>query len=293
MGLKIVARGTNFTNATLPVLPKYDAIESNGSLALFDPQHSLGAFSGVPTGGTLPNVLAPIARTVTGQSANTSMDWRPIAGGVVADNIFELERTTKLGVHGMSTQAGAQNAQGYWQLLLSPALEAYLKANVVAHQFYVSGWFRLTRKMVTNVAPQSHMHFASNTGSYGWFTSNGAYMAVPSGVYDCSGDTLGSPLGTPIRFAARAGGWTGNQADISGQFVTPCWSLGNAGAWSGFNANKAPSMVLHRAYIEDLTVSGRSFADVLAIDKRLHDQAFGQGGRLFGDTYSDPAVVCP
>lgn len=56
--------------------------------------------------------------------------------------------------------------------------------------------------------------------------------------------------------------------------------------------NKAASRVLYRWYLEDLTVSGRTYAEVLAADYALYQQAFGVGGRYYGDTLpTDPSTI--
>jgi len=39
-------------------------------------------------------------------------------------------------------------------------------------------------------------------------------------------------------------------------------------------------------YLEDLTVSGRTYADVDALDNALYTEAFGAGGAYSGDTYT-------
>jgi hypothetical protein len=48
--------------------------------------------------------------------------------------------------------------------------------------------------------------------------------------------------------------------------------------------------VLYRAYIEDLTVSGRTYAQVQALDYALWQAAFAPGGRYAGDTFTPPAI---
>jgi hypothetical protein len=43
---------------------------------------------------------------------------------------------------------------------------------------------------------------------------------------------------------------------------------------------------LYRLYIENLTVSGRTWAEVDAIDYALYQAAFGAGGRFADDTFT-------
>lgn len=59
---------------------------------------------------------------------------------------------------------------------------------------------------------------------------------------------------------------------------------------SGYK-NNAPSFVFYRTYLEDLTLSGRTYAQVSAADLALYNAAFGAGGRYAGDTFTDPATL--
>lgn len=70
-----------------------------------------------------------------------------------------------------------------------------------------------------------------------------------------------------------------------------------AGASNPFNAiggirERLSSSIFYRAYIEDLTVSGRTYAEVDAIDYALYTkEVLTPGGRYYGDTYTDPATI--
>lgn len=66
--------------------------------------------------------------------------------------------------------------------------------------------------------------------------------------------------------------------------------------WSGVASqalNSSPSYVLYRVYIEDLSLSGRTYEQVKSIDDAEHAKAFGIGGRFHGDTWSNPATLLP
>lgn len=51
------------------------------------------------------------------------------------------------------------------------------------------------------------------------------------------------------------------------------------------------SCVLYRVYMEDLTVSGRTFAAVDALDNDDYTTAFAAGSRYAGDTWTDPTTI--
>ena len=53
-----------------------------------------------------------------------------------------------------------------------------------------------------------------------------------------------------------------------------------------------PSRAVYRMYIEDLTVSGRTYAQVDAIDyAQFTKDVLTVGGRYYGDTYTDPTTL--
>lgn len=294
MGKKIVLTGVNFGDTTLPVLPTYDPIESTGSLFLFDPSNGYGTFSGVPVSGSIvPNVVAPIAAAATGLSKSL-VTGRVVTTGNVTGK-FQIERSSKLGVHGMSTQGGSQTAPAYWSLKLHASLKDYLEANILTHQFYVSSWIRLTRKAITNSAIQSVLHWTQNTSNYAYHTSSGVPTTTPNTNKASNINTVTSDLASAGLIQLAVTGWTGDQQYITNdtEAYQPAFAIGAVDAWAGSNYNKCDSHILYRAYIEDLTVSGRSYADVAALDLSLFNTAFGAGGRFASDTYSDPAVAVP
>lgn len=51
------------------------------------------------------------------------------------------------------------------------------------------------------------------------------------------------------------------------------------------------SFVFYRTYLEDLTASGRTYAEVDAIEFAEYQKAFGAGGRYADDTFTDPAML--
>ena len=60
--------------------------------------------------------------------------------------------------------------------------------------------------------------------------------------------------------------------------------------WGGYN-QPGPSLVLERAYIVDLTVSGRSYAEMDALDLAQHAAAHAADGIWDGDTFTNPYLL--
>ncbi len=63
----------------------------------------------------------------------------------------------------------------------------------------------------------------------------------------------------------------------------------SAGADAAYNGHS--SRVYYRFYLEDLTISGRTYAQVEALDKAVFDAAFAAGGRYNGDTWTSPTTL--
>lgn len=289
-GQKTVLSGFTFSDMSLPVI-RDDAILNAGSLFLFDPSHSQGGFTGVPaTGDTVPNVAWKEAAALIGAGTEASLKARVTSSGNVA-NEFKLERTAKGGLHGIISQV-AQTAGRSFSLAVAAAIRDYVYANRVEHSFYFSMWHRVTRLSTASSVMQSTFHYIGATAATSLFyapnsaiyTDNGA---AKIGARTTAQDTQG--VAGSERFAnggihgiTSTGPLPGNDIQLM---------IGTGSVWNSFNVNKGASRVLYRVYIEDLTVSGRTYAEADAQDYALYQAAFGVGGRFNGDTYTAPSTL--
>lgn len=121
--------------------------------------------------------------------------------------------------------------------------------------------------------------------SAGWLTTNSTKPnALP-------GD--GTEQAVTGSYAGGCINW-GSSLPMDGIGATGTTGTGvfNAGAASTTTKDTAPSHILYRLYLEDLTVSGRSHADVAAIDHALYtEEVLTDGGRYYADTFTDPATL--
>lgn len=284
MSKLLVIGGVNFGGGA-PVVPIYDRIESAGSLFLYDPSQARGAFDGVPAfNQVIPNVLSNRASLLLGVDEN---DTRALVNNTL-NAYLSVERSTKGGIHVISSQNPLQPQTTYYGFRMSDAVRNYV-ASHPTHSFYFSLWSKITRPGIANSAEQSNFDYAINTSNYLFYLDGGIFRPTANST---NSPTVKNSAVTPgtNRFSAGAA------ASVTGSMPSPPNIIaygGNRGAWSGFNAGKAPSLILYRCYIEDMTVSGRTFADVAALDKSLFDAAFAAGGKFYGDSYSDPVTVLP
>jgi hypothetical protein len=211
-----------------------------------------------------------------------------------------IERTGKKGLHFMSAQASVGDGTRAAQLIGGQDANKYISVNTT-HNFYISIWGKTTRNQKqlavgTSIPNRSTIVNSESFGMYGFYRrfSGSAVSVYPQ--------TAGQQLGlrdegaigmAPSTFQniARAAGFTATAHTPATNFMV--FRNGNAGM-SGVDFGISESHIFYRYYIEDLTVSGRTYAQVDAIDYAEYTkQVKTVGGRYYGDTYSDPAVVTP
>lgn len=276
-GQKIVLSGVSFSDATLPVL-RADGILSAGSLCLFDLAHSQGQVTGVPTAGTvLPNVAWEQAQALIGGS-QASLAGLFSTAATAADAKFE--RTPKGGLHAIYSQVNnTTNSRGA-QMSMSTAVRDYIIANKT-HLFYVSVWAQRTRAAVSAA---HRFQEIGGGGSYLGFmaaTANTSKVVGSSKIVGAANsNVVANRLVTMTQQAGAADAITA---------VGTMMGFGNIGSGTALT-NQCPSDIFYRAYIEDLTVSGRTFAQVEALDEALWNTAFAAGGKFYADTFTAPST---
>lgn len=116
-----------------------------------------------------------------------------------------------------------------------------------------------------------------------WYNNSGTYP----------GFLPGDGVNTAVSGSLASGGiYFGSSAQQTGIGVTGSTGTcsGNAGNSPTYN-DLHPSHIFYRFYIEDLTVSGRSYATVDALDLALFTAAFAAGGRYYNDTFTSPSTI--
>jgi hypothetical protein len=237
-----------------------------GTLWLIDPSWAeLPWSAGVPA--TVPNLAGFTSATV----ANT------VSGGVV-------ERTAKGALH----VAAPKSASGNQSVTIS---EASARDQVVAaltggHEVFMCEVYRVTREPDSGFAPTTatarYMGII-NTGSgdVGNIRTNSvkAVRGYPAAgvLHEQAGTSL---VGTGVQAVMAS------MTPTSG--LTPGTSNAmlvhhNAGAGS-----PVQSRITYLSLVEDLTVSGRTYAEVAALVNGWVTAEFGSGGRYAGDTWTPP-----
>lgn len=294
MGLgTVITLDFNFTGESvgdLPQIIKIDPIEAPGSLFLLDMKHPLaGTSNDAPTQGAIyGNMFAAQASPLLG-TADT---------GAVAHLRYTLpthgkvERTAKGGIHVIqsTTQTGYEHG---FQLRLPSAVVRYFQTNP-EHQFYVSQWGKTTR---AEVAAQHSVAAISGTlpSSFAFTLGDGV---TPGGGPTILGHRSVQEVAGVPNF--RNAGVTKFHADFRDATIleqnAAIFEVGNSLVPNRGGTGKAGNhgaQVFYRGYIEDLTVSGRTYAEVDAIDFAEYTKhVLSPGGRYYGDTVpTDPATL--
>lgn len=284
-------------NAQAPYLLQYDAIESRtGSIFLWDA--GLTSLTSLAKNTVVPNSI-PNYTESTGSSLIVSD-----GGGISLEQVVKTELTTKGGLHFIAAQGLTEdlNMTGSWKALIAnDTLKQKLSAPFLANNpnLYVSVWLTTTRHVIKQPSLGPILTYVNgNTSNLGFYIGTGH-----TGLGMATGGATGSKLGKDFKNASivnqpnmytgnvKVGGGTGIIANTSmylGTGVVPPFSGAPSAnqAWNG-----CPSFVVYRYYIEDLSKSGRTYEQVKAIDEAEHAKAFSEGGRFYGDTWSDPATV--
>lgn len=282
-------------NPNAPKLVKYDPIENNsGSLFLWDAGRQ--PFTMIPSSGTvLPNLLDDYSNA-SGKAFVVSK-----GSASVNNDYAKIELTQKKALHFIVSQTYPTDISGeaFWGVLGDNALMAHVYDQIVNNpNLYISFWIRGTRKGKDRggkFGPMLSYVRDNNSNSVFYMTSKESKPAVSANSTSVS--KMQNVTGTVDAFLLP----NAHQMNVRGYSFQPVYpdsrffiGSGIYGPWSTeLSLNESPSYALYRIYVEDLKLSGRTFAEVKAIDDAEFEKAFAVGGRFYGDTWSDPVSVLP
>lgn len=274
------------TDTSIPKLYN-DEVMSDGSILLLDASRITTA---LVNGNTYDNIAYSVASNfITGATSTELAPVLTIGGGVLSDTGKIIERTGKNGIHTIVSKINDVNGTSSLSFALPTKIKAYLLANP-NNEIYVSVWSKNTRGGSLSSSPH---YFGSSTSVY-------THILTDAGRPDTGVRRLGALKvpndgtyfsGTSNKFFAF--GFKGSVGAITSGTSGYAYGAGRFGIYGGAMVNTAASEIFYKVYMEDMTVSGRNFAEVSALDKALYDEAFGVGGRFYGDTFSDPVTILP
>lgn len=279
-----------------------------GSLFLLDATHPVKSWgSGVPEDNAyLPNLASASLASLSKRSGEVYLDSRIQNTNLVAANIV-VKRTTKGGLNAARVAAGAN---GGIRIRWSLALMEYILNNT-GHKYYVSTWSRILKN---NDGTHAHLALGASTvrDTYKGYlvivsNANTNYPAndssVPSrnmriGQHREPSNTRNITTTTPPVVAAQTPFPFYASTGVNGYSVpeeidqtaevalesSRVWGLGTPFNPFGMGNSEQLDQTFYRAYVEDLTVSGRSYAEVDALDYALYQkEVMTSGGRYHND----------
>lgn len=303
---------TTFSDATLPVVHDDLAVPpavTTGVLGLWEMNHGARpAASGAASGLVIPNVAFKEAAALLGLAGYTASPPAPTAGQITAaqtavDGTFTtdasyvagttatFERTSRGGLHGIVSQVSNTASNQGAALTLPSAIHTYITANP-AHAYFMSLWDAISRVGIIPASSQIIAGVLNNASGASnqlfTVTTLGLRMGALGSASLVGANTVGasySELG-----ASAYSGTVPTAANEKGGVFWGSTTQAGASQNSG-QLNKLPSHAFYRLYLEDLTVSGRSFAQAAAADQAAYALAFGTGGRYASDTFTAPSTL--
>lgn len=286
-----------------PKVDLLDPLATNGSLLLIDPTHPVNPWlSGVPAQGTaVPNILGSLAAPLLG--ADTTFAGATI-NEVDSTNLITSERTSKGGIHlavGQSPSSFPSNT--FWRAEIATAIKQYILANL-NHSYFFSSTFRITRAGLQSSAPVFFSTIAVGGSAYlatvyanqlSAGTQLATYPSTSTGASTFLGARSDSGYAAETNIArlgdVAVSGWQGTSPASAAAIYAHAFQVGRTSPVDAGASAKYPSVVFYRSYLEDLTVSGRSYAQVDSLAYANFQQIFGSGGRYSGDTWTNPASL--
>lgn len=257
--------------------PVNDLADSAGALIYFDPSHPANPVVGTPA--EYPNLVGENAAILAGNGATTANTGLTSANGFTATS-GKVERTEKGGLHVAPSKTQDVTGQ-FFQLSMTSTVSSYILANK-NDKWFMSASIRITRAGGPASAEQQILRVGQNTSTYA--------VSIAEGSAGTS--ILGQP--SPDRTTASTPGLACISVAGSGSAlpsVSQIFALG--GPTSATFLHRTPSYILYFVYVENLTVSGRTFAQARAAAEDVHNRGHAASGRWANDTYTAPTTLAP
>lgn len=275
MGQRYLIEGAQFTDPKYPKL--YDDVRlTDGSLMLIDFTHSMTGIAGVPAAGTIvPNIAVETAKRLVGGGDKNTL-------GCIFNNTFDatsgkLERTLKGALHGIVSASNRNHKTAGFEFnsTTTPLLFNFIK-NHLNDEYAVFLWTNVTR-------------VTSATGNIN--DSLSLVNLASAATNNMLGITVQNTVGNKRNTARAQTGFSGslNANDALNSGFPFYW--GQTPPYQSLNPTNGKSMVLYGYHLIHVPSSGMTFAELDARDAELYAKFFGEGGRYYGDTYSNPNSV--
>lgn len=294
MGRFIVATGVNPDASHIDIHMVDPIVPVSGAVMLTEVAHPVSAWpDGTPSSGALlPNLVLDQAQAQFPLLTADQLKPSLLLGSTWPGKGL-VERTSKGGLHlARNTVVGDANTiarlQVPTELITTNGMQS-----VLSHSFFASLWGRVTKAYAADWSSGGAMHTAFGSNGSAYF---GFYSRRTTGETNYPTDTrrVGWRQSGAINTATTVGPLLQNTAVANLVAPTTRNIIIHAGndLIPTADYGKNTSLVFYRFYLEDLTVSGRTYAEVDAIDNAMFtDEVLTSGGRYYGDTFTDPNTI--
>ncbi|MBS3177765.1 MULTISPECIES: hypothetical protein [unclassified Pseudoclavibacter] len=273
MAREIRIPGFEITGPGLQEPPVDDLADSPGALLYMDLSHPAAPVSGTP--GTVPNLAAENAAVISAT---------PVAPITLANTFTsasgKLERTAKGGLLVLPSKVNDVVGQTV-QAQMSTGLASWARTRQT-DWWFLSASVRLVRTGNAGV-DQQILRLGQNTASTIVSVSEGSNGASVFGSPPPNRTSLAVPSTPTLACLSVAAQGSGSLTSIAQSFL-----LG--GPINATFKGKSVAYVLYFAFMDNLTLSGRSYAESRALAEATHAAGHSVGGRWHGDTWTNPTT---
>lgn len=302
MSLKYVVPG-NLSAANAPILGFDDGQIVDGSLLYLEPARQ--GFTRSPEVGDVVTNWArgSLSALTSAPVSNCDAEISNVGAGV--DGAMEV--TSSGALHGFFNTgvAAATSETERWDMLWPQSLIDHIYANPT-HVYYMDAVFRSTQDPLIAGSPSGGQYILMgiseerNSFSGADVMFGARHLADSDNTDSVNCNLWPAPSWSGVLSSDR-NTWTPSPAlsharvvrsDINGNFSSGAEGYVSwRGPRSGTDIAGGQSFIFYSAYVEDCTVSGRSYADVKAWREAQVAEDFASGGRYYGETWTDPASV--
>lgn len=199
------------------------------------------------------------------------------------------ELTSKNGFHGIYT---GTNGSGERKFEPQSDLKTYLNNNA-NHDFFMSLSHRITRPIGESGTSTNATYSGLTKKDYACLWAFDAIQDLPpnGNALRKNFEKVGNDTSVNLVYRSmQVGGgvYTTWIPFADGFEHFPIWKVGDNSNWEVDKSKRRPCHILYQFYLEDLTVSGRTFEEVNNIMKTRHNKIHSEGGKYFGDTWTNP-----
>ena len=275
-------------DASYPDVRADAMLPAQGALWYVDPMHPANPWpTGLPS--STPNLVWEQAAALIPDSTEQTLAPRlTFNSQFLNDGKRNLaERTTAGGLH-IAESLATLTSESQARITLPTSLRTYLIANK-DHELFFASWGRITRGRTGSAQRRTWIGLTSGTMASFYVRASGTgETALPADTRRTGTYSEGAvaPLETTDQLRYQ---------DISSIDPTTTGVRGflvDSTRLAKDSVNTAISDIIYGLYSEDLTVSGRTYAQAhAAVFERYTSTVKTPGGRYYGDAWTDPTTV--